>query len=327
MQGVLLVNKPAGLTSHDVVRQVRRLFQIRKAGHAGTLDPFATGLLLVCLGDATRIVRYLADHSKEYVAVMKCGETTDTQDYTGTVLERRDIPADAPERLAGVLARFVGEIQQIPPMYSAKRVQGKRLYELARAGQSVEREAQTVTVFELEMLEQALPFLRVRVVCSKGAYIRTLAHDLGEALGCGAHLTALTRTRSGPFSVQAAFSLEQLAQAIQRREWEACLISINQALAFLPAIELDDAACFRLAHGGRAAAPEEFAATVPALAAQNQPVRVLRRTGELIALASVLEHDFQEEQRWQIQPVNVFANAIEFAAQYRETQGVLVRKL
>ena len=255
MQGVLLVNKPAGITSHDVTRQVRKIFQIRKVGHAGTLDPFATGLLLVCLGEATKIVRYLVEHPKEYVAEMKLGETTDTQDYTGRMKERCEIPSTAHENLPRVFARFSGEIFQIPPMYSAKRLQGQHLYEFARAGDIVVRAAQKVTIYELEILERALPVLRFRVVCSKGTYIRTLAHDIGAALGCGAHLTALTRTRIGHFSVQDAFSLEQLTQLTQRHDREKCLIPMNQALSFLPAIQLDETAAFRLAHGGRVAAP------------------------------------------------------------------------
>ncbi|MDY0092427.1 MAG: tRNA pseudouridine(55) synthase TruB [Candidatus Vecturithrix sp.] len=313
MQGVLLINKSENITSSGVGRQVRQLFQTRKVGHAGTLDPFATGLLILCLEGATKIIRYLVEHPKEYVAVMKCGETTDTQDCTGVVLERRDIPAYTSEVVENVFSRFIGAIRQIPPMYSARRVQGKRLYQLARAGKTVEREAQTVTVSELEILEQALPYIRFRVVCSKGTYIRTLAHDLGEALGCGAHLTALVRTRIGHFSVQDAFSLDQLAQLTQRYEREACLISINQALSFLPAIELDDASSLRLAHGGRVAVPEGYAAMVPLPEAQKNPVRVLCRNGELIALARAVEHDLHGEIQWQLQPISVFAHVLEFA--------------
>lgn len=313
MQGVLLINKPVGSTSHDVVRQVRKLFQIRKVGHAGTLDPFATGLLLVCLGEATKIVRFFVEQPKEYVAEMKLGEATDTQDCTGRVKEYREIPLKAQENIPMIFARFSGEISQIPPMYSAKRLQGQHLYELARTGDIVERAAQKVMIYELEILEQALPSLRFRVVCSKGTYIRTLAHDIGLALGCGAHLTALTRTRIGHFSVQDAFSLEQLAQLTQLSDRERCLIPINQALFFLPAIELDETASCRLAHGGRVAVPETYAALFEPIEGQNQIVRVQRLNAELIALARVIEEDLEGQKQAQLQPVRVFANALEFA--------------
>jgi len=307
---VLLVNKPADVTSYDVVRQVRKIFQVRKAGHAGTLDPFATGLLIVCLEEATKIVRYLVERPKEYVAVMKFGEATDTQDYTGTVLERREIPARASEILERIFSRVIGDIQQIPPMYSAKRVQGQRLYEFARAGDDVARAPHTVTIHEFEVLEQALPYLRFRVVCSKGTYIRTLAHDIGETVGCGAHLTELTRTRIGHFSVDDAFSLESLAQLTKRLALERRLISINQALSFLPSVELDDTAVARLTHGGQVAWPGEYPTSLKTEASHNDIIRVLTLHAELIALARVIEDERAGGKRWQLQPIRVLANAL-----------------
>lgn len=318
-QGVLLVNKPENITSHDVVRQVRKIFQIRKVGHAGTLDPFATGLLILCLGEATKIVRYLVDRPKEYFAMMKLGEATDTQDYTGTVVKREDIPDGAAEMLERIFPRCIGEIQQIPPMYSAKRVQGQRLYELARAGDTILRAPQTVTIYELEVLEQALPYLRFRVVCSKGTYIRTLAHDIGEIVGCGAHLTELARTRIGHFAVDDAYSLDSLSQMTKRLNPEECLISINRALSFFPSVELRDKEAVRLIYGGRVDWPGEVPRSVKTMEPDHIIVRVLTLNAELLALARLIKEEQDEETRWQLQPIRVFANAFGFAAKYRET--------
>lgn len=313
MQGVLLVNKPANITSFDVVRQVRKIFQIRKVGHAGTLDPFATGLLIVCLGEATKTVRYLVERPKEYIAVMKLGEATDTQDYTGIVVERRKIPINALEILEQIFPKVLGDIQQIPPMYSAKRIQGQRLYELARAGNTILRAPQNVTIHEIEVLDQALPYIRFRVVCSKGTYIRTLAHDIGEIVGCGAHLTELTRTRIGHFSLDDAFSLESLTQLTKRLDLERCLIPINQALSFLPSVELDEAAAVKLTHGERVAWPNESSAALKKVRTHNNIVRVVTPKHELIALARVIEYEQKGEKRWQVQPIRVLVNAVEFA--------------
>jgi tRNA pseudouridine55 synthase len=250
-QGILLVQKPANMTSHDVVVWIRKQFHTKRVGHAGTLDPFATGLLILCLGEATRIVEYLVDLDKEYVAVMKLGESTDTQDCTGRVLERKTLPTFLQDgsafdvigdRVRGTFARFVGDISQIPPMFSARKVQGKRLYEFARQGETVERPARNVRVSELELLEIIPPYIRFRVVCSKGTYVRTLAHDIGETLGCGAHLSALERTRIGQFSIKEAFSLDQLAQLTRQSDKQHVLIPLDRALAFLPAMEIGEAA-------------------------------------------------------------------------------------
>jgi tRNA pseudouridine55 synthase len=320
MQGVLLVNKSANITSYDVVRQVRKIFQIRKVGHAGTLDPFATGLLIVCLGEATKIVRYLVERPKEYVAVMKFGEATDTQDYTGTVVKRRHVPAYAAEMLDCVVSEFLGEIQQIPPMYSAKRVQGQRLYELARAGNTVLRAPQNVTIYELDLLDLALPFLRFRVVCSKGTYIRTLAHDIGKMVGCGAHLTELTRTRIGDFPVEKAFSLESLAQLTKPLDLERCLISISQALRFFPSVALDERSAVRLVHGGQVAWPEEAPLALKAGEMPENLVRVVSGQHELLALATVMEYEHEGETQWQLQPIRVFVKGAEFADKHRESR-------
>lgn len=292
MNGVLLLRKSAGMTSHDVVAQVRKIFQTKKVGHAGTLDPFATGLLVACLGDATRIVQYLTDGEKTYRATMKLGERTDTQDYTGEVVERRDVPPLTEDEVRRMFAQFTGEITQIPPMYSARRVGGQRLYELARAGKEVEREARPVTIYELTFTGMALPYLHFQVVCSKGTYIRTLANDLGEAFGCGAHVTELERIQSGRFLLRDAASLEELAA--MRGDCERLrqsLLPIEAALAEWPAVALDEAAAGRVVHGAAVALPVEAAEMLRPTA----NIRVHNQAGMLIALARIERQPDTEE--------------------------------
>ncbi|MDD2903312.1 MAG: tRNA pseudouridine(55) synthase TruB, partial [Syntrophales bacterium] len=207
LSGILLIDKPAGPSSFEVVRRVRKALKVRKAGHGGTLDPFATGLLLLCIGEATKLVPFLMPEPKTYRAQVKLGEETDTQDLTGQVVARsEELPA--PAQVYEAAAGFVGEIEQVPPMYSALRHQGKRLYQLARRGETVEVKPRKVTIYSLEVLEVDLPRVRLQVRCSPGTYIRTLAADLGQALGCGAHLAALRRLAVGPFKVAEALALE-----------------------------------------------------------------------------------------------------------------------
>ena len=246
MHGVLLVNKPPVITSHDVVAAVRKQFHIRKVGHAGTLDPFATGLLLLCLGDATKIVRYLSDCEKEYLAVMKVGEETDTQDLTGQIVRQTPVPDLSHADITRVFAQFHGDLLQTPPMYSARRVQGKRLYELARQGKTVERQAQPVHIARLTILDISLPFIRFQVVCSKGTYVRTLAHDIGKILECGAHLTELERTRIGEFRLADAYLLEHLSE---RKHVPGTLIPLDKSLSFFPEVILQEAESKQLMHG------------------------------------------------------------------------------
>ncbi len=306
MNGILLINKPANITSHDVVAAVRKLFRIKKVGHAGTLDPFATGLLLLCIGKATKIVRYLMDCDKEYIAMMKLGETTDTQDCTGTIVEQRPVPSISEHHILNVFTRFTGEISQIPPMYSARKVEGERLYTLARQGKTVPRKSQQVTVHTLELLEYSLPYLRFRAGCSKGTYIRTLAFDIGEALGCGAHLTALERTRIGQFSLNQAYSLEQTAQLgsdTARQDW---LISMDEALSFFPGIRLCETDATRLTHGVRVFLPVEEYTEGNGQHFSEQIVRIYNAAGIFIALAGRTAVKQHGDVWWQLQPLNVF---------------------
>jgi tRNA pseudouridine55 synthase len=210
LEGVLLVDKPSGMTSHDVVDRVRRVLHMKRIGHAGTLDPMATGLLIILVGKATRLSQYLMSLDKEYEGTITLGQTTNTHDAEGEVVLTREVPALTREALAEVMATFVGDQYQTPPMFSAKKQDGVPLYKLARKGREVEREPRFVRVSSFELLRFELPQFDVRLRCSKGTYVRTLAHDLGEKLGCGAHLSALRRTATDRFTVAQAVPLAEL---------------------------------------------------------------------------------------------------------------------
>lgn len=246
--GLLLVDKPAGPTSHDVVERVRRGIGIRRVGHAGTLDPFATGLLLLCVGRATRLVEYLHLLPKQYVATLRLGVETDTHDPTGEVVSRdegwREVDEGALER---AVARFRGTISQVPPAYSAKKVEGRRAHRAARAGEPVELEAEEVRVLDLRILEVALPDVRVEARVGTGTYVRSLARDLGRSLGCGAHLTELRRIGIGEFDVQDALPPEAVDRGLPEPgpAWR----TPAQTLYFLPRRVLDAGERERVRHG------------------------------------------------------------------------------
>jgi len=208
MLGILLIDKPLGITSHDVVARIRRKFNTKRVGHAGTLDPLATGLLVVAVGPATRFLQYLPLEPKEYECQILFGKETNTQDAEGEVLADKPVPEDLEKRILDIIPQFAGEIQQIPPMYSAVKKAGKPLYFYARQGEEIEREPRTVTIESLELISVDGPTAHLRVVCSGGTYVRTLAHDMGQALGCGAHLSALQRTQVGRFAIEDAFELD-----------------------------------------------------------------------------------------------------------------------
>jgi tRNA pseudouridine55 synthase len=248
VHGFLNIDKPAGLTSHDVVARVRRLVQQRRVGHAGTLDPAATGVLVVALGGATRLIEYVQDATtKRYHAVVRLGVTTATDDAEGAVLATAPVPPLDRAAIEGVLAQFRGAIMQVPPMYAALHHEGRRLHELARAGLVVERAARQVAIERLELREWSAPDLTLDVVCGKGTYIRALARDLGQALGCGAHLDALRRTAVGTFLIEDASPLGELeadpAIAISR------LVLPERAVADWPAIDLSEAEVRRIRNG------------------------------------------------------------------------------
>ncbi len=245
--GVLLLDKPAGISSNGALQQVKRLYQAEKAGHTGNLDPFATGLLPVCLGEATKFSQFLLDSDKTYQALMRLGITTATGDIEGEILRQREI-AYSDRLLAEVISRFTGKISQIPPMYSALKHQGKALYHYARAGVEIERQPRDVTIYSLEVNERSGDLISFTVACSKGTYIRTLAEDIGEALGCGAHLRSLRRTAIGRLSIDRAQTLEQLElmDAMQR---DALLLSADSLLTDFPRIDLNADSAYYLQQG------------------------------------------------------------------------------
>ncbi|HYX91485.1 MAG TPA: tRNA pseudouridine(55) synthase TruB [Myxococcaceae bacterium] len=248
MNGVLVIDKPSGPTSFDVVRRVRALLGVRKVGHTGTLDPLATGVLPVCVGQATRIAGFITEGNKAYEAIVRLGVETDTLDAAGSEVASAPVPPLDAARLEAVLSRFRGTFLQTPPMYSAVKVRGRRLYELARAGEEVERAPRMVTVHELVLRDFSSDELRLSVACSKGFFVRSLAEEIGKALGCGAHLRALRRTRSGPFTLAQAVPLERLESG-DLAEVEARLVSLNDALSELPALRVSESDASRVGHG------------------------------------------------------------------------------
>ena len=221
IEGLLLVDKPGGMTSHDVVYRVRRKLHIKRVGHAGTLDPMATGLLIILVGKATKASQYLMGVDKVYEGTVKFGETTNSQDADGEILETKPVPDLSREQVDAAMGTFLGDQYQIPPMFSAIKVGGVPLYKLARKGEVIEREPRFIRISKLEVLDLALPELSFRMHCTKGTYVRTFAHDLGEKLGCGGHLCRLRRTASGSFSIADAVTLDAFetmspADALQR---------------------------------------------------------------------------------------------------------------
>jgi tRNA pseudouridine55 synthase len=244
--GFLNLNKPLGMTSHDVVARVRRGLRVKKVGHAGTLDPLATGVLILCLGGATRLSEYVMRSTKTYRARMHLGVSTATYDAEGEITATRDTAGLDQPLFEQRLASFCGDIAQIPPMYSAVKQGGKKLYELARAGEVVERPPRAVTIESLRLLDWSPPEVTVEVTCSAGTYIRSLAHDLGEALGVGAHLSGLVRERSGGFALADSVSLETLLDA---DDWQAYLVPPRIALVPMPEIHLESAAAEDIRHG------------------------------------------------------------------------------
>ncbi|MFD2371345.1 tRNA pseudouridine(55) synthase TruB [Brevibacillus sp. GCM10020057] len=245
INGVLVVDKPAGMTSHDCVARIRRLFGTKKVGHTGTLDPDVTGVLPICLGQATRLVEYLQELPKRYEVIMRLGSSTTTEDAAGEVIEQREVDTASitRERVEETFRSFLGEIEQVPPMYSAVKVNGVRLYDLAREGTVIERKARKVTIYELTLHdirpEDGFVDVSFTCTCSKGTYMRTLCVDLGRVLGYPAHMKRLRRIKSGPFVAEEAIPLAQLEEAAaDREELSRKLVSIPQAMSFMPAFQV-----------------------------------------------------------------------------------------
>lgn len=251
--GFLNIDKPLHLTSHDVVARVRRALRIKKVGHAGTLDPLATGVLVVCVGAATRLSEYVMHTTKHYQARVKLGVTTDTYDAEGTIVQERAASHLTREEVEKALIPFVGDIRQVPPMYSAIKQDGRKLYDLARAGEVVEREARSIRIDALTVSAWSPPEFTLEVTCSAGTYIRSLAYDLGEGLGVGAHLAGLVRTASGAFRLADAVALDTL---VNEPEWTKYLVSPEIALAHLPAVHLSADDTQHIVHGRAIAATD-----------------------------------------------------------------------
>ena len=240
VHGVFLLDKPQGVSSNDIMQKVKRLFKANKAGHTGALDPLATGMLPICLGEATKFSQFLLDSDKRYVVTAKLGERTDTSDAEGQVVQSREVNVAEADILAALPA-FRGEILQVPTMFSALKHNGKPLYEYARAGVTVEREARPITIFELKFIDYQAPFLTLEVHCSKGTYIRTLVDDLGEALGCGAHVTMLRRLAVADYPIEEMMPIEDLAllaDSFPSSELDRLLLPMDTAVASLPQLNL-----------------------------------------------------------------------------------------
>ena len=235
MNGIIVIRKEKGYTSHDVVAKLRGILHMKKIGHTGTLDPEAEGVLPVALGKGTRLVELLTEKEKTYETVMRLGVSTDTQDMTGRVLEEKEVSVTE-EEIKKAAASFLGEQLQVPPMYSALKVNGKKLYELAREGKEVERKARPVHFYQIEILEMNLPLVKMRVSCSKGTYIRTLCHDLGEKLGCGGAMEALLRTKSGDFTLEQSMTLREVEETVKSGTIEEKIISVEEVLSSYPAV-------------------------------------------------------------------------------------------
>ncbi len=273
ISGVLVVDKPVGLTSHDVVQIIRNGTNLRRAGHTGTLDPRASGVLVVLLGPAVRLSEYVSASDKRYQAVLRLGTRTDTYDAEGTILESSPVNITE-EQFKESLSKFVGEIEQVPPPYSAIKVQGRRSYDLARSGEEVELAPRKINVYNLELLEWASPEAVIDVYCSSGTYVRSLAHDVGEDLGCGAHLIGLRRTKSGRFSLRDAVPLSRLRDAFEKGNWYQYLIPAAEALSEWPAVELSSQEVDTIRHGNR----------IPADPTVGTLARGVSEQGELVAL-------------------------------------------
>ncbi|MFQ5991824.1 MAG: tRNA pseudouridine(55) synthase TruB [Nitrospiraceae bacterium] len=306
--GILNIHKPAGWTSHDVVAKLRGILKGPRVGHAGTLDPAATGVLPVLVGRATRIAAYLMDWEKEYRAVLRIGETTDTQDATGMLLQQQSIEGLSEESIRQTVAQFQGRIAQVPPMYSAVKVKGVPLYKAARAGRTVDRGPRQVVVHKIEVEGVAGCDVMLRVVCSKGTYVRTLCADIGEALGVGGHLLSLHRTRVGPLLVEGALTIEEVISKASRGSLAGEFITLDLALEAFPALFVDQLTASRVLHG----------VTVPPRAARweagaeptfpGQTVRLKDAEGRLLALGRIAGEgpgtDHPAEW-WQQEPVKI----------------------
>ncbi|WND42687.1 tRNA pseudouridine(55) synthase TruB [Pasteurella multocida] len=295
IDGVFLLDKPQGMSSNDIMQKVKRVFQANKAGHTGALDPLATGMLPICLGEATKFSQFLLDADKRYQVTAKLGERTDTSDAEGQVVETRDVQVDVQDILAA-LPHFRGDLMQVPTMFSALKHQGKPLYEYARAGITVEREARPITIFDLQFIAYDAPYLTLEVHCSKGTYIRTLVDDLGEYLGCGAHVTVLRRTAVANYPVEAMMdwdTLQVLAAQQDLALLDQHLLPTDSAVSALPALYLNQEQSKAISFGQRVKFDNPTQLT--------GQVRLFSDTKQFLGVALVDEHNVIRPQRLMIQ--------------------------
>lgn len=281
ISGVLVVDKPVGLTSHDVVQIVRKGTNIRRAGHTGTLDPRASGVLVILIGPAVRLSEYVSASDKRYQAVIRLGASTDTYDADGRILSTSPVDKINEAQFEKALQSFVGEIEQVPPPYSAIKVKGRKAYEMAREGEEIDLAPRRIKVYSLELLEWAPPEAVIDVYCSSGTYVRSLAHDLGETLGCGAHLIGLRRTKSGRFTLRDAAPLRRLRESFEDGTWYQFLIPAAEALSDWPSIELTQDEVEAIRHGHRIKAEEGSHAMVRGISEQGELVALLERMPEV----------------------------------------------
>src|SRR5579859_1321125 len=291
MDGILNINKPTGMTSHDVVAKVRKLLKQRRVGHAGTLDPAASGVLPICVGQATRVAEYLSESGKAYRATIILGVVTDTYDSEGIIIRTASTNGLTRATIEAILPAMLGDQMQVPPRYSAIKLQGQPAYKRARAGEDVALEARPITIYQLAILDwqpSPTPTLTLAVECSKGTYIRSLAYDLGEKLGCGAYLGALIRTRSGPFALSESITLERLTTAVEQGTIERFLYPADKAVEQYPALMLDETTAERVKHGNTFRNDEK-------LDVQQSLARVYDDKGQFVAIA-----EWDDERRiWQ----------------------------
>ena len=294
IDGVLVIDKPEGMTSMDVVRKIKRASRVKKVGHGGTLDPFATGVIAVCMGQATRMMEYLVDSAKTYRGVVELGIETDTYDVQGKVTRRADASGISLDQVEAALSEFRGVILQVPPMYSALKRQGKRLYDLARAGVEVEREPRRVEVADISVVDWSPPLVEVKVECGRGFYMRSLAYDLGVSLGCGAYLKSLERVKSGSFDVEDAVSLEEAERSFEEGDWQRVVRAPDAIVDRLRALIVGKREELHL-HQGRPLAPS---LKVPP-ARHGERRRVYTTEGGFVGIVSF----DAPERRWQPQRV------------------------
>ncbi len=286
MDGILVVDKPSGISSFGVVRQVKRWLRIKKVGHTGTLDPFASGVLPLAINEGTKTVPFLEEEQKEYEAVLKLGVETDTYDRTGKVTAVRDLGRFRvnEETIKGVMRGFVGRIEQVPPMFSALKHQGRPLYTFARRGIIVKREPRVVEIMDIGVTRICPPVVSFKVACSKGTYIRTLAHDIGRKLKCGAHLSQLHRTRSGPFTLEDAIPFREVKSLAEGGMIEGRIIPLSQVLAGLPKLCVETELERKIQRGGQILVRDITEFPFPQIN-RGVPVRVISSNGDLIAIA------------------------------------------